>query len=159
MKAGSIAKLAISILLCQAAGILGSVFTFQAIPNWYAALEKPWFTPPNWAFGPVWIALYTLMGIALFLVWQKGLETKKAKLAIGIFGVQLALNAIWSIIFFGMQMPFPAFIEILLLWIAIAATIVKFWPISRKAALLLIPYIVWVSIATALNYSVWVLNA
>jgi len=158
MKTVSIARLIVSIVLCQAAGLLGSIFTFSEIPTWYAGLAKPWFTPPNWLFGPVWIMLYTLMGISLCFVWNKGFGERKAKTAGIVFAVQLALNAVWSILFFGLHNPLYGLAGIIALWIAIAATIVKFYPISRKAALLLIPYIAWVSIATALNYSVWVLN-
>ncbi len=158
MKTASIARLIVSIVLCQAAGMIGSLFTFSSIQTWYAGLAKPWFTPPNWLFGPVWITLYTLMGISLYFVWSKGFGERKAKTAGIVFAVQLALNAIWSILFFGLHNPLYGLVGIIALWIAIAATIIKFYPISRKAALLLIPYLAWVSIATALNYSVWVLN-
>ncbi len=150
-------KLLAAILLCQLAGVIGSVFTFQNIPTWYASLNKPWFNPPNWVFGPAWFTLYTLMGISLYLVWGKGLN-EKTRPPLTVFGMQLFLNALWSILFFGMQMPLTAFIEIIALWIAIALTICKFYPISRKAAWLLVPYICWVSFAAALNLFVWVLN-
>jgi len=158
MKLKGIAKLIVSILVCQAAGLIGSVFTIANIPTWYAALEKPFFTPPNWVFAPAWTTLFLLMGIALFIVWNKGLNTKASKIAVSIFAVQLVLNILWSALFFGLQSPFLGFIEIILLWIAILLTIIAFARVSKSAALLLIPYILWVSFASLLNYSVWILN-
>jgi len=151
-------RLLAAVLVCQAAGLIGSVFTFESIPTWYASLNKPFFNPPNWVFAPAWITLYTLMGISFYLVWGKGLHSKQAKIAIGIFGAQLFLNALWSILFFGLKMPLVAFVEIIALWAFIALTIWKFYPISKKAAYLLIPYIAWVSFAALLNYSIWALN-
>lgn len=151
-------KLIISILICQGAGITGSLFTSPAIKGWYAWLEKPSFNPPNWIFAPVWTLLFLLMGISLYLVWEKGLESKKAKTALSIFTVQLILNILWSFFFFGLQSPLLGFIEIVLLWFAILATILSFYRISSKAALLLVPYILWVSFATLLNFSIWQLN-
>jgi benzodiazapine receptor len=151
-------RLIASVLICQLAGIIGSVFTVSSIPDWYAGLNKPWFTPPNWLFGPVWITLYTLMGISLYIVWNKGLGNKNVRSAITVFGIQLFLNSVWSIIFFGIQNTFIALSEIIMLWIAILVTIIKFYRIDRRASLLLVPYIVWVTIAALLNYFVWVLN-
>jgi benzodiazapine receptor len=151
-------RLIASVLICQLAGIIGSVFTVSSIPDWYAGLNKPWFTPPNWLFGPVWITLYTLMGISLYIVWNKGLDNKNVRSAITVFGIQLFLNSVWSIIFFGIQNTFIALSEIIMLWIAILVTIIKFYRIDRRASLLLVPYIVWVTIAALLNYFVWVLN-
>jgi tryptophan-rich sensory protein len=139
------------------AGAIGSLATFQNIAGWYLALNKPFFTPPNWVFGPVWITLYLLMGIAFFMVWNKGLN-KKTKPALQIFGIQLGLNTLWSIVFFGFQSMLGGLVTIVLLWLAIAWTIAKFWKISRPAGWLLVPYIVWVTIATALNAAVWLLN-
>lgn len=152
-------RLAASVSVCQLAGIVGSVFTFQSIPTWYAALAKPWFSPPNWVFAPAWISLYAMMGIALYLVWQAGLEKKEVRIAGLVFFVQLALNALWSIIFFGLQNPALAFAEIVLLWASIAACVFAFWKVSKPAALLLLPYLVWVSFAAVLNYSIMALNA
>jgi benzodiazapine receptor len=151
-------KLIISILICQGAGILGSVFTSPAIPTWYASLEKPSFSPPNWVFAPVWTLLFLLMGISLYLIWERGLENKKVRRAIFIFAVQLALNILWSIIFFGLQVPLYAFIEIIILWLAILITIISFYKISKLAAYLLLPYILWVSFASILNFSIMILN-
>ena len=148
--------LIVAILICQFAGILGSVFTTPSIPTWYASINKPDFTPPSWLFAPAWITLYTLMGISIYLVWEKGF--KKNKIAVYVFSTQLILNSIWSILFFGLQNPFFAFIEIIILWIAILATIVLFYRIRRSAGLILIPYIAWVSFASLLNYSIWILN-
>ena len=147
-----------AVIICNLAGIIGSFFTFSAIPGWYATLVKPELSPPNWVFGPVWTTLYTFMGIAAYLVWEKGINKKDVKTALGVFGIQLVLNSIWSIIFFGMNMIFYAFIEIIFLWVAIAASIVLFYRIDKRAAYLLIPYIVWVSFAAFLNYNLWILN-
>jgi len=157
MKINWIALIA-AILICNLAGIIGSVFTFSAIPNWYATLVKPELSPPNWVFGPVWTTLYTLMGIAAYLVWEKGIKKKEVRKALGVFGVQLVLNSVWSIIFFGMNEIFYAFIEIIFLWLAIAASIFLFYKIDKRAAYLLIPYILWVSFAAFLNYNLWLLN-
>ena len=151
-------KLIISIVVCQCAGIIGSLFTTPAIPTWYAALQKPAFTPPNWLFAPVWITLYLLMGIAAFLVWRFGLENRRVRTALIIFLVQLVLNSLWSVVFFGLQSPLYGIIVIIILWIAILLTILKFARISAVAAWLLVPYILWVSYASALNISIWLLN-
>lgn len=153
-----ISKLFITIGVSELAGIIGAVFTASAIPTWYAGLVRPEFAPPSWVFGPVWTTLYALMGVAAFLVWRAGWEKREVKLALGIFGVQLILNTLWSILFFGFQSPFAAFIEIIFLWIAILATIVVFAKISRSAAWLLAPYIIWVSFAAYLNFAFWSLN-
>jgi benzodiazapine receptor len=150
--------LIIAILVCQAAGIIGSIFTYPSIGTWYAELEKPFFTPPNWVFGPVWITLYTLMGISLFWIWQKGPNKENVRGALLAFFGQLVLNSVWSIVFFGLQSPFYALILIVMLWFLILLTIFKFYKIDKKAGLILIPYILWVTIATALNYYIFVLN-
>lgn len=142
----------------ELAGIVGSFFTASAIPTWYADLEKPSFNPPSWVFGPVWTTLYALMGIAAFLVWQKGTQRKEVKIALSVFGLQLVLNALWSIIFFGLESPGGGLVEIVLLWLAIVATIILFGRISRPAAWLLIPYLAWVSFATCLTFAIWQLN-
>ncbi len=157
-KGSNILKLVVSILLCQCAGIVGSVFTAPAIPNWYAALQKPAFTPPNWLFAPAWITLYLLMGIAAFLVWRAGLGNQSVRTALIIFLVQLVLNSLWSVVFFGIQSPLCGVIVIVILWLMILLTIFKFARISAAAAWLLVPYILWVSFASALNISIWILN-
>ncbi len=151
-------RLIVSVLICQLAGAVGSVFTVTSIDSWYAAIEKPAFNPPSWVFSPVWIILYALMGISLYLVWEEGLERKEVKVGIFVFGLQLALNILWSFLFFGLQSPFYAFMEIILLWLSIFLTIVLFGKISKTASLLLVPYLLWVSFAALLNYRIWVLN-
>lgn len=151
-------KLLIAIGISELAGIIGSVFTVSAIPVWYGTLQKPALNPPAWIFGPVWTTLYLLMGIAAFLIWKKGLDRKDVKIALAIFISQLLLNALWSIMFFGLRNPGVALVEIVVLWAAIVYTILSFLKISRTAAYLLAPYIIWVSFAAYLNYSIWILN-
>lgn len=151
-------KLIISIAICEMAGSVGSVFTAPSIATWYATLIKPTLNPPAWVFGPVWTTLFALMGAAVFLVWRTGLSSARVKIALAIFAVQLMLNTLWSIIFFGLHSPGGAFIEIVALWIAIVTTIIVFAKISRPAAWLLAPYLAWVSFAAYLNYAIWVLN-
>lgn len=146
------------IAVSELAGVIGGVFTFSAIPAWYSGLARPAFGPPAWLFGPVWTILYALMGIAAFLVWKNGWKKKEVKIALLLFGIQLSLNTLWSIIFFGLRSPGGAFIEIMFLWLAILATIIAFARISRPAAWLLAPYILWVSFAAYLNYAIWTLN-
>ncbi|NIM02812.1 tryptophan-rich sensory protein [bacterium] len=158
MKIASISRLIVSILVCQLAGVVGSAFTRPAISSWYATLRKPTFTPPNWLFGPVWISLFLLMGISAYLIWSKGLQNRKVIIALSIFGIQLVLNMLWSFLFFKLQSPVYAFIEILILWFAILFTIIYFFKISRAASFLLFPYIFWVSFAVILNSYIWKLN-
>ena len=110
-------KLITSILICQGVGAIGALFTSPAISTWYATIQKPSFNPPSWIFAPVWTFLFLLMGISLYLVWSKGWKDKKIKTAISIFGVQLALNTLWSLLFFPLQSPLYAFIEIIILWL------------------------------------------
>lgn len=159
MKINNTFKLIIAIVVSELAGIIGSVFTTPSIQTWYATLARPALNPPAWVFGPVWTTLFALMGISAFLIWKKGLDRKDVKVALGIFIGQLILNTLWSIIFFGLHSPAGAFTEIIFLWLAILATIVAFAKISRPAAWLLVPYILWVSFAGYLNFSIWQLNA
>jgi len=147
----NISKLFLSIGLCLGVGFLGSIFTTSSIPTWYATLSKPFFSPPNWVFAPVWTTLYILMGISLYLVWQK----RKIP---SVFWIQLILNFTWSIIFFGLKNPMLAFVNILALWIAIFLTIKSFSKINKLAGQLLYPYITWVSFATLLNLAIVILN-
>lgn len=147
----------IAIMICQASGLIGTMFTIDAIPTWYAALEKPSFNPPNWIFGPVWTTLYTMMGISLYLVWRAKSKMSNSQ-SLKIFAAQLFLNAIWTPVFFGMKQLFAAFIIIVLLWLMIIATIVSFRKLNRLAAALLIPYLLWVSFASVLNFSLWLMN-
>ena len=158
MNWNDVIKLLVSIIACLAAGGIGSLFTFKAIPTWYAGLKKPPYTPPNWVFGPVWTTLYILMGISVFLVWKNGLSTSSEIVAFAIFWVQLCVNALWSVIFFGIKSKGGGIITIIFLWFLILATIVVSFPVSLWAGVLLIPYIVWVSIASYLNISIWWLN-
>jgi benzodiazapine receptor len=157
MKVINILKLLASIILCQLAGVVGSIFTTPAIPTWYESLRKPFFNPPDWVFSPVWISLYILMGISLFMVWRN-LDHPKVKTGFIFFFAQLILNILWSIAFFGLRSPFLGFIDIILLWIAILFTIQNFLKISKTAGLLLIPYFLWVSFAALLNFNLWILN-
>lgn len=157
-KLNEIPRLIVSILIPLVIGSVGSIVTIAEIPTWYSTLSKPSWAPPNWLFGPVWTTLYILMGIALFLVWREGLNRSDVRFAILIFAVQLVLNLLWSIVFFTYHSLFGGFIVIMILWIAILANIIAFSIISRTAGLLLVPYIVWVSIASYLNYSVYILN-
>ena len=147
-----------AVILCFAAGAIGSFFTTPAIPTWYASLNKPFFNPPNFLFGPVWSTLYLMMGISLYIVWQKKEKEGIKKKGLIYFYVQLFLNTIWSIVFFGLQSPFLAFLIILGMWITILITIKYFYQISKVASLLLIPYILWVSFAMVLNFFIMILN-
>lgn len=158
MKINNTFKLIIAIIISELAGIIGSVFTTPSIPGWYTTLVKPALNPPSWVFGPVWTTLFVLMGIAAFLVWKEGLGRKDVKIALGVFLGQLVLNTLWSIIFFGLHSPGGALMEIAFLWLAILTTIILFYRISKPAAWLLVPYILWVSFASYLNYTIWSLN-
>jgi tryptophan-rich sensory protein len=157
MKLNDILKLAVSIILCQLAGFLGSLFTTPAIPTWYQTLHKPFFTPPNWIFSPVWISLFLLIGISLFLVWRRQ-DHPQAKIALIFFFVQLILNTLWSAAFFGLRSPLLGLIDIVLLWVAILLTIQNFSKVSKMAGFLLLPYLLWVGFAALLNFSLWILN-
>lgn len=158
MKISNILKLIIAVLICEIIGMIGSLFTIPAIAGWYAYLVKPELAPPNWIFGPVWTLLFMLMGIAMYLVLKKGLERRDIKIALCVFACQLLLNSLWSVIFFGLRRPGVAFIEIIFLWIAILTTIIIFAKISKSAAWLLTPYILWVTFAAYLNYAIYSLN-
>jgi len=149
-------KLLLSFLFVALTGYVGSVVTFPSIQSWFTLLEKPSFAPPNWLFGPAWTTLYILIAIAFYIVWNKeGVEKSLKTKAYWIFGIQLVLNALWSIIFFGMQNPGWAFVEIVVLWLVILAMIFSFSKISKSSAWLLLPYILWVTFASVLNYSIW----
>ncbi|MBN1910125.1 MAG: tryptophan-rich sensory protein [Pirellulales bacterium] len=150
--------LIVFVVACFAVAWLGSIATTPKLDNWYAALVKPGWNPPNWIFGPVWSALYLTMAVAAWLIWrQDGLD--EARWSLTLFGVQLGLNLLWSWIFFGMKNPGLAFGEVLLLWATIVATMVAFWRRSRIAGLLFVPYLAWVTFAAVLNYTIWRLNA
>ena len=158
MNSLDIIKLIVCIVACEGAGGIGALFTGKAITNWYSTLKKPAFTPPNSVFGPVWITLYALMGTAVFFVWWEGLAQEGARMSFIIFWVQLALNVLWSAVFFGRKSIFGGMVIILLLWVAILVTMIEFFGVSIVAGGLLVPYLVWVSIAANLNIGIWKLN-
>lgn len=151
-------KLIISVVGCELAGFLGTPFTIPAISTWYATLNKPFFAPPNWIFGPVWTLLYFLMGVAFYLIWKQGWKKNKVKMAGLFFLAQLGLNFIWSPIFFGLRAPLLGLIVIVALLVLIVMTMKKFYPLSKLAFYLLVPYLLWVSFATVLNAAIVVLN-
>lgn len=136
----------------------GSGAMFSSPGEWYASLEKPWFTPPNWVFGPAWTTLYCLMAIAGWLVWRER-TTSKVGPALGLFVVQLVVNAAWSYLFFGAHRVGAALVDVALLDVCVLVTTILFWRIRPLAGLLLVPYLAWIGFATALNYGVWQLNS
>lgn len=178
----NILKFIISIVSCQAAGLVGTIFTMPVIGSWYATLNKPGFTPSGSFIGAVWVVLFFLMGISLYLVWSKNWQVSSSVVgpalpkawnrfseklwsgnwreenAIIIFALQLILNILWSVIFFGLKLPGLAFFELIALWFAILYTIVNFYRISKPASYLLLPYIAWVSFAGYLNFLLWRMN-
>ena len=151
------AGLILLLLICYGVAAAGSLSTFRSLVDWYPTLQKPSFNPPNSVFGPVWSVLYTMMAVSAWLVWRSG-PFRSTRLPLGLFGVQLALNLGWSLIFFGLRNPGPAFAEIVALWLSILATIVAFWRVRPLAGAILIPYLCWVSFASALNFAIWRLN-
>jgi benzodiazapine receptor len=152
----ALAALVFWVALCLLAGLIGSLFTAPAIATWYRDLQKPAWGPPNWVFAPVWTALYVAMGVAAWLVWRRAVPGVAAALV--LFAVQLALNVVWSGLFFGLHSPGAALLDIVLLWLAILATLVAFWRVSPAAGILLLPYLGWVSFAASLNYTIWRMN-
>ncbi len=154
----NVLKLVASLAVVLAAGAVGSLATTKAIPTWYRGLAKPSFNPPDWLFGPAWTLLYLLMAVAAFLVWKQGIGASGVKLALAVFLVQLALNALWSVFFFGLHSPLAGLVDIIVLWLAILVTIVLFFRVSGAAGVLLLPYIAWVSFAAVLNAAVLALN-
>ena len=151
------AGLVVSVVICLSAAGIGGWMTAASVDSWYAEINKPSWNPPNWIFAPVWTTLYVMMAIAAWWVWKQS-KLEHAKAAFGWFFAQLLLNVLWSGLFFGLRQPGWAFAEIIVLWIAIAATIVTFWRHSRFAAGLLVPYLMWVTFASVLNYSIWSMN-
>lgn len=154
-----ILRIATVIMTCLAVGYISSIVTRENIPTWYALINKPFFTPPNWVFAPVWTLLYIMMGFAAGSVWNK-IDTDEAnvKKAFLFFLIQLALNALWSYLFFGLHNPMLASFEIILLWLMIYETYVQFKKIDKISGYLLLPYLAWVSFATLLTFSIWYLN-
>ena len=155
-------SIAIKFIICLAvtfsAPLIASLFTGESISDWYAHLNKPFFTPPDWVFGPAWTVLYLLMAFSAALVWQKGFAKPLVKIALALYLLQLILNGLWMPLFFGLKMPLLAFFEILLLWSVILLTILSFARVSKPAVLPLLPYILWTSFAAVLNFSLWLLN-
>ena len=152
-----LAVLAGFVLLCFAVAGIGGLATASGVDTWYPTLVKPAFNPPDWIFGPVWIVLYLMMAIAAWLVWRRP-PSEQRSVALAVFGLQMALNLAWSVLFFGLQSPGAALVEIVLLLGAIAGTTYLFWRQERLAGLLFVPYLLWVAFATLLNASIWLLN-
>lgn len=151
--------LIIAIVICNLAGLLGSLVTVTGPGSWYAGIAKPAFSPPGFLFAPVWTTLYILMGISLYLIWMEGTGRKDVRIALGVFAIQLVLNGLWTFLFFGLQSPILGLAEILVLWVFIVLTIVLFHRIRKTAAYLLVPYLLWVSFAAFLTYTIWTLNS
>jgi tryptophan-rich sensory protein len=151
-------KLIAALILPQAAGAIGGFFSAASVPTWYQTLLKPSFTPPGWIFGPVWGMLYLMMGVAFFFVLISEQGKGKVRFAAELFCVHLLLNTLWSILFFGLRNPFLAFLDIIVLWLMITALIFVFGRIRKIAGALMIPYWLWVSFASVLNYAIWRMN-
>jgi len=157
MKIKSAFSLILCLVLCQSVGGLGAFFTYPEIEGWHASLQKPSFNPPNWVFSPVWTTLYVLMGISLWTILNAE-KTAAKKTALIAFTFQLILNSIWSFLFFNLHSPFAALVEVIFLWFAILFWIIKTYPVCKWGALINIPYLMWVSFASLLNFSFWKLN-
>lgn len=157
MKSNKFLKFIISITITILIGLLGSVATASSVKTWYLTINKPPFTPPNWLFGPVWTLLFILMGISFYIVWNKSYSTN-TRFAFFAFFIQLVLNLLWSVFFFGLRNPWLAFFEIVFLWLLIIINIRLFYRLSKVSGYLLIPYLLWVSFASILNLSIAILN-
>lgn len=157
MKIKSFWRLLLSLAIPLSAGVLGSLFTTPAVQSWYLTINRPVWIPPSWLFGPVWTSLFIMMGVALYLVWSTKMNNK-ARMSLKLFAAQLVLNVLWSVIFFGMGNFWLAFGEILVLWIFILITIVSFGKVNRVASWLMVPYILWVTFASYLNFTIASLN-
>jgi benzodiazapine receptor len=151
-------KLLISVTIPLAVGGISGIASARGVRDWYSTLATPPFNPPSWVFAPVWTALYVAMGVAAFLVWQKGWSDETVRVALACFVVQLVLNGLWSVLFFGLQSPGWALVDIVLLWLSIALAVVLFWRVLPAAGVIMLPYLAWVSFAAVLNGSIWVLN-
>jgi translocator protein len=150
-------NLFIHLLVPQVVGGIAGFITVNSVTSWYSRLNKPSFNPPNFIFGPVWTLLYILMGISSYLIWAKRHSFYATK-SLFVYGIQLILNFSWSIVFFGLKLPLGAFINVLLLWISIISMIILFYKVDKKAAFLQVPYLLWVSFASVLNYFIVLLN-
>ncbi len=153
----SVAVLMGLVALCLAVGAIGGWVTQASVQTWYPTLAKPWFTPPNWLFGPAWTVLYVTMAIAAWLVWRSE-DRVRAHDALYLFAIKLALNLGWSLVFFGLRDPGLALIEVVVFWLAIAATTRAFWQLDRRSGLLMVPYLAWVAFAALLNAAIWWMN-
>ncbi len=152
-------KILVMVVTCLAIGYLSSIVTQSSVDTWYPTIQKPSFTPPNWAFPVAWTTLYIFMGVAAGLVWGRiEIETETVRKGLTFFAVQLALNALWSYLFFGLKNPLLALVEIVVLWLMIYETYIQFKKVNRYAGYLFIPYLAWVTYALALNASIWWLN-
>jgi tryptophan-rich sensory protein len=149
--------LVLFITVCLLVAGAGGFFTANSVSSWYLELKKPSWNPPSWVFGPVWTILYGMMALAAWLVWRR-LGFANGSRPLGLFAFQLALNALWSPLFFGLRSPLAGLLDIVPLWAAILATLVSFWKISPLAGTLFMPYWLWVSFATALNFTIWKMN-
>jgi len=154
----SLSRLVVCVGAVLLASSIGSFATVRAIPTWYRRLAKPSFNPPEWLFGPAWAVLYLLMAVAAWLVWKQGWNAPGVKVALAFFLVQLIINALWSVLFFGLRSPLAGLMDIVVMWLAILATIVLFFRVSALAGVLLLPYIAWVSFAAILNAAILRLN-
>jgi translocator protein len=151
-------KIILFIIICELVGIIGAYFSGPVLGGWYVSLAKSPLNPPTEYFGPIWTILYAFMGYAAFLIWNTASKKKEVRSALVLFADLLILNLLWSVIFFGIGKPFAAFVEILALWIVSLLTVLAFFKVSHKAAYFLIPFLVWVSFAAYLNYSIVILN-
>ena len=150
-------SLTVFIVLCFSAAAFGSVFTNKSLKTWYLSIKKPSWNPPNKVFGPVWTVLYLMMAVAGWMVWER-LPQKNFSVPMALFFVQLVLNTVWSVVFFGLRSPGGAFVEVVILWIGITLTMVSFWAVYWVAGVLFLPYLLWVSFAAILNFTIWRLN-
>jgi len=157
MKINNLWRLLLSLAISLSAGVLGSLFTTPAVQSWYLTINRPIWIPPSWLFGPVWTSLFIMMGVALYLVWSTKMSNK-VRMSLRLFASQLVLNILWSVIFFGMGNFWLAFGEILVLWIFILMTMVSFGKVSRAASWLMVPYLLWVTFASYLNFTIASLN-
>ena len=154
-----VGKLLASVLICEAVGVAGSLFTVVSLSSWYNVLNKPLFAPPNWIFAPLWVVLYLLMGVAGYLIWKAVRTNKKARIALILFTLQLMLNFSWTAIFFGQRLAIGGLVVISMLWIVLLATIIAFYRVSWRPAVLLMPYFIWVIFAMVVNIYIVMLNA
>ena len=157
MKTNDLWRLLLSLVISLSAGFLGALFTTPAVQSWYLTINRPVWIPPSWLFGPVWTSLFIMMGVALYLVWSTKMSNK-VRISLKLFATQLVLNVLWSVLFFGLGNFWLAFGEILVLWIFILITIVSFGKVSKVASWLMVPYLLWVTFASYLNFTIANLN-